>query len=78
MKSIKVVTKRQAENAMLGAFFHGKGTATTMRYDGGKYTGKVPDYYGREFEVRDTVVAIWPEARTDKEGAYVILLCCSL
>lgn len=78
MKTLKIISKKQANDEMIKSLFQGTRTATNkMKYDSGKYkwTGSQKDYIGKECKVSDDVVALWVERRADKNGAYAQLMC---
>ena len=76
MKKLTISTKLQAEMKAVETLFVPGGTATKkIRYDMGKYKGTAHDYYGRDVDVLDGVVAIWPETRRDRSGSYVVFWC---
>ena len=76
MKTLKIVTKSQADKILVNSLFapvNGK-TLNRGRYDSGKYA--VKDFIGREVNnAPDSVFAIYPVKRKDSHGAYVALYC---
>ena len=48
----------------------------TSRFDRGKYkwTGSIKDYYGMEVLDYDGILAVYPEYRKDKHGAFTVLI----
>jgi len=76
MKTIKIITARQASNMSLSTLFKGTITATKkLRYDKGKYAGSSQDFIGRQVDVASNVLCIFPKMQKDKDGPYVALWC---
>ena len=78
MKTIRIVTKAQANKVLVESLFkpvNGR-TLNDMKYDGGKYkiNPDVP-YIGREVEVSDNIHALYAVRRKDADGHYVQLRC---
>ena len=74
MKSMKIVTRSEG---MRIAKANPK--STVMKYCTGKYKwkGSQQDYVGKVEEVFDDVLALWVERRSDRDGPYALLMCCS-
>ena len=78
MKTIRIVTKAQANKVLVESLFkpvNGR-TLNDMKYDGGKYkiNPDVP-YIGREVEVSDNIHALYIVRRKDAAGPYVQIRC---
>lgn len=75
MHKITITTKRKAMAQSIETLFTPGGTATTVeKFDRGKYRVDM-EYIGREVETYDSILAIWPERRKDKDGPYIQLMC---
>lgn len=76
---MQVITKKQAMSMIVDSLFvkSDKGTLKKAKFSGGKYAynGSVKPYIGRDVPDIRGVKAVYPERRTDKEGAYVQLMC---
>ena len=74
---MKILTKRQAENAILESVFHPGGTLACLRkdrFDRGKYKETI---IGKDCPCGEDVRLIWAERRKDKDGPYFALFCLS-
>lgn len=75
IESMKILTKRQADNAILESVFHPAGTLACLkkeRFDRGKYKETV---IGKDHPVRDGIRLLWAERRRDSDGPYFALFC---
>jgi hypothetical protein len=76
---MKILTKRQAESAILNSLFQAGGTLACLpkeRLDRGKYKDTI---FGKEVppHLKDRVHLVWAERRKDKDGPYFALFCIS-
>lgn len=69
MKTVKVLSKNKAIQSV------GKQTYRIMKYDMGKYKGTPKEYFGRDMETAEDILAIYAESRKDSYGKYVQLMC---
>lgn len=72
---MKILTKRQADNAILESVFHPGGTLACLRkdrFDRGKYKDTI---IGKDAPDSDRIPLVWAERRKDKHGPYFALFC---
>lgn len=75
---MKILTKREADKAIIESVFRPGGTLACLRkdrFDRGKYKETV---IGKDHPVRDGIRLLWAERRRDSNGSYFALFClCS-
>ena len=74
MNTLKVTSKRKADQMLINSLFNTGGTLTKVKLCSGKYKADAFPV-GREIEVRDGIVAVWAERRKDSYGPYATLYC---
>jgi hypothetical protein len=73
-KTLKLTSKRKADQMLANSLFTPGGTLTRFKYCTGKYK---PEKFpvGKEMEVGNDIQAIWAERRRDEHGPHVVLYC---
>lgn len=68
---MKIVSKSTANKLGIAS----NKIVTVSNFDGGKYKGNASDYYGRDVQDLNGVIAVFPVTRYDNDGKYISLKC---